>query len=35
MLSTTDVDAGDTFAYELVDGTGGDDNAAFSIVVIP
>ncbi len=31
-LSTTDVDAGDTFTYTLVSGTGSTDNASFSIV---
>jgi hypothetical protein len=31
-LSTTDVDAGDTFTYTLVAGTGSTDNASFSIV---
>jgi len=31
MLSTTDVDAGDTFTYSLVSGTGDTDNAAFTI----
>lgn len=30
-FSTTDPDAGDTFAYALADGLGGDDNAQFSI----
>jgi len=30
-LSTTDPDAGDTFTYTLVAGTGGDDNASFNI----
>jgi VCBS repeat-containing protein len=30
-LSTTDVDAGDTFTYSLVSGTGDADNAAFTI----
>ena len=30
-LSTTDVDAGDTFTYTLVSGTGDTDNASFSI----
>ncbi len=30
-LSTTDPDAGDTFTYTLVSGTGDADNAAFSI----
>ncbi len=30
-LSTTDPDAGDTFTYTLVSGTGGDDNASFTI----
>jgi hypothetical protein len=31
-LSTTDVDAGDTFTYMLVAGTGSTDNASFTIV---
>ena len=31
-LSTTDVDAGETFTYSLVSGTGDTDNAAFAIV---
>ena len=31
-LSTTDPDAGDTFTYSLVGGTGDTDNAAFTIV---
>ena len=31
-LSTTDVDAGDTFTYTLVAGTGDTDNASFTIV---
>ena len=31
-LSATDVDAGDTFTYSLVSGTGGTDNGSFSIV---
>jgi hypothetical protein len=31
-LSTTDVDAGDTFTYTLVSGTGDTDNASFTIV---
>ena len=31
-LSTTDVDAGDTFTYTLVSGTGSTDNASFEIV---
>lgn len=31
-LTTTDPDAGDTFTYTLVPGTGDTDNAAFSIV---
>lgn len=31
-LSTTDVDAGDSFSYALVDGEGATDNAAFTIV---
>jgi uncharacterized delta-60 repeat protein len=31
MLSTTDVDAGNTFTYTLVAGTGGEDNATFNI----
>lgn len=30
-LSTTDPDAGDTFTYTLVSGTGSDDNASFNI----
>jgi gliding motility-associated-like protein len=30
-LSTTDVDAGDTFTYTLVSGTGSTDNAGFAI----
>ena len=30
-LSTTDVDAGDTFTYTLVSGTGDTDNASFTI----
>ena len=30
-LSTTDVDAGDTFTYTLVSGTGSTDNASFTI----
>jgi RHS repeat-associated protein len=30
-LSTTDPDVGNTFTYTLVSGTGGDDNASFSI----
>ena len=30
-LTSTDVDAGDSHTYSLVDGTGGDDNAAFAI----
>jgi VCBS repeat-containing protein len=30
-FTTTDVDAGDTFTYELVSGTGDTDNAAFAI----
>jgi hypothetical protein len=30
-LSTTDVDAGDTFTYTLVTGTGDTDNASFTI----
>ncbi|TDU66522.1 FG-GAP repeat protein [Prosthecobacter fusiformis] len=30
-LSSTDPDAGDTFTYTLVSGTGGTDNAAFNI----
>ncbi|WP_286177822.1 beta strand repeat-containing protein [Rhodopirellula sp. JC639] len=30
-LSSTDVDAGDTFTYTLVSGTGDDDNASFAI----
>lgn len=32
VLSTSDVDAGDTFTYTLVPGTGGDDNGSFQIV---
>jgi hypothetical protein len=32
ILSTTDVDAGSTFTYTLVAGTGDADNASFSIV---
>jgi subtilisin family serine protease len=31
-LSTTDVDAGDSFTYSLVSGTGDADNASFTIV---
>lgn len=31
-LTTTDPDAGDTFTYTLIPGTGDTDNAAFSIV---
>ncbi len=31
-LSSTDVDAGDTFTYTLVSGTGSTDNTSFSIV---
>ncbi len=31
-LSTTDPDAGDTFTYSLVSGTGSTDNSAFTIV---
>jgi hypothetical protein len=31
-LSTTDADAGDTFTYTLVSGTGDTDNASFTIV---
>jgi Ca2+-binding RTX toxin-like protein len=31
-LSSTDADAGDTFTYTLVNGTGSTDNAAFEIV---
>jgi autotransporter-associated beta strand protein len=31
-LSTTDVDAGDTFTYTLVSGSGDTDNASFEIV---
>jgi VCBS repeat-containing protein len=31
-FSTTDVDAGDTFTYTLVSGTGDTDNASFTIV---
>ncbi|MBI5839741.1 MAG: SBBP repeat-containing protein [Chloroflexi bacterium] len=30
-FTTTDPDAGDTFTYSLVSGTGSDDNAAFTI----
>lgn len=30
-LSTTDVDAGNTFTYSLVSGTGSDDNTSFNI----
>lgn len=30
-FSTTDPDAGDSFTYRLVDGTGGDDNRFFTI----
>jgi hypothetical protein len=30
-LSTTDPDAGNTFTYSLVSGTGGEDNASFTI----
>ncbi|GEM47077.1 ExeM/NucH family extracellular endonuclease [Deinococcus cellulosilyticus] len=30
-LSSTDVDAGDTFTYSLVSGAGSDDNASFNI----
>ena len=30
-FSTTDPDHGDTHTYELVDGTGGDDNASFTL----
>ena len=30
-LSTTDPDAGDTFTYSLVTGTGSDDNSSFTI----
>src|SRR5262249_39959803 len=30
-LSSTDPDSGSTFTYSLVSGTGGDDNASFSI----
>lgn len=30
-LSTTDVDAGNTFTYALVEGAGADDNGAFAI----
>jgi len=30
-LSTTDIDAGDTFTYTLVSGTGDTDNASFAI----
>ena len=32
ILSTTDADAGQTFSYALVSGTGADDNASFQIV---
>src|SRR5207302_1830965 len=32
VLSTTDPDAGDTFTYTLVSGTGSTDNAGFQIV---
>ncbi len=31
-LTTTDVDAGETYTYTLVAGTGDDDNASFTIV---
>lgn len=31
-FSTVDVDTGNTFTYSLVSGTGGDDNASFSIL---
>ncbi|MFN6108242.1 MAG: SdrD B-like domain-containing protein, partial [Planctomycetaceae bacterium] len=31
-LTTTDPDAGDTFTYTLVAGTGGNDNASFTLV---
>jgi hypothetical protein len=31
-LSTSDPDAGNTFSYSLVDGTGASDNSSFSIV---
>ncbi|MFN8494187.1 MAG: hypothetical protein U0350_41695 [Caldilineaceae bacterium] len=31
LFSSTDLDAGDTFTYTLVSGTGSDDNASFSI----
>ncbi|MEA2598622.1 MAG: hypothetical protein QOF01_5091, partial [Thermomicrobiales bacterium] len=31
LLSTTDVDAGDSFTYTLVSGTGSDDNASFQV----
>lgn len=30
-LSSSDLDAGDTFTYSLVSGTGGEDNASFAI----
>ena len=30
-LSSTDVDAGDSFTYSLVSGTGSDDNSAFTV----
>jgi hypothetical protein len=30
-LSATDADAGDTFTYTLVNGTGSTDNASFTI----
>ena len=32
VFSTTDTDVGNTFTYTLVTGTGGDDNASFSII---
>ena len=32
VLSTSDPDVGETFAYSLVGGTGGDDNGLFTIV---
>ncbi|MFM8890642.1 MAG: cadherin domain-containing protein, partial [Planctomycetia bacterium] len=31
LLSTVDQDSGDSFTYSLVEGTGGDDNASFTI----
>jgi uncharacterized repeat protein (TIGR01451 family) len=31
-FSTTDPDTGDTFTYSLVSGTGGNDNASFTVV---